>query len=87
MKVTKPHSVLAPEFVSAMLPHQPGHIGEMPQTVPALSSGTRHKLPAVPSPVTVLPTVNTSPVTTFPTMLLITHSTPITTASAVLPPV
>ena len=87
VKLTKPLSVSAPEFVSATLSRQPGQAIDTPRTAPALSSGTRWKLRAVPTPVTVLPAVHSSSATTVPTVLPILHSTPITSASTVLPPV
>ena len=52
--LTKPLSVSAPEFVSATLSHQPGQAVDTPWTAPTLSSGTRRKLPAVPTPVRLL---------------------------------
>jgi len=84
MKSTKPLSVLAPEFVSTTLLHQPGHMIEMPQTAPRSSGEARCKLPAIPTLVTVLPAVQSCSATTvFPVL----HSIPITSVSTVLPPV
>ena len=86
-KVNKPLCVLAPEFVSELLPHQPTSVVETPATVP-LTSGTRCKLPAVPTSYSTLvaTTLSRSSTTTaVPTVLPISHSTPITTASTQLP--
>ena len=83
-RLTKPLSVSAPEFVSAVSSSQPSHVTETPRAAMPSSGEVRRKLPALPTPVSLSSAVDTSLTTT---VVPVVHSTLITSVSAAKLPV
>jgi len=83
-RLTKPLSVSAPKFVSAILSSQPSHVIETPRAAMPFSGEVGQKLPALPTPVSLSSAVDTSLTTT---VVPVVHSTPITSVSAAKLPV
>ena len=76
LQVTKPLSVLAPEFVSASA-RQPGHVVQTLKPMTASSSGGRRKLPSVPETTATCSISHISPPTTL-------HTTPARSGSSLV---
>ena len=79
LQVTKPLSVLAPEFVSAST-RQPGHVVQTLKPMTASSSGSRRKLPSVPETTPTTTTCSISHISP-PTTL---HTTPARSGSSLV---